>query len=78
MQTEAASSALDRLVTPDEYQARRSRIFPSQTSLRWYLRVHRTSLIERGALIRIAGRLMLDSPALDRAVIEIAASASAT
>lgn len=71
------SPAIDRLVTPSEYQAARARIFPSEASLRWHLRVNRSELVAGGALLRVAGRLLVDPERLDALVMAIATRAEA-
>ena len=65
-------SALDRLVTPSVYQASRDRIFPSESSLRWHLRVHRAELEIEGAVVRLAGRLLVDPDRLDETILKLA------
>ena len=67
-----ATSAVDRLVTPSDYQAARARIFPSESSLRWHLRVHRAELVAEGAVVRLAGRLLIDPDLFDEAILKIA------
>lgn len=67
-----ATTAVDRLVTPGDYQAARARIFPSEASLRWHLRVHRADLAAEGAVVRLAGRLLIDPDRFDEAILKIA------
>lgn len=59
------------LVTPADYVAQRSQVFPGVESLRWFERQHRAELIERGAILMPNGRKLLDPEAFDRAVVEI-------
>lgn len=59
------------LVTPADYVAQRSQVFPGVESLRWFERQHRAELLERGAILMPNGRKLLDPEAFDRAVVEI-------
>lgn len=45
--------------------------FPTQDSLRWFVRQHRDELIERGALISITGRLRFHPVLFQQVAIEI-------
>lgn len=47
-------------------------VFPSVESLRWYLRTHESSLVSRGALIKLRGQWYLIRPTFDQAIVEIA------
>lgn len=60
---------LDTLVSLSAYQATREHIFPSQTSLRWFIRKNRASLVERLALLRLAGRLVVNPTVFDEVVM---------
>lgn len=66
------ADSLTRLVTPLDYQVARSNLFPSEASLRWQLRAHRARLEASGAVLRIAGRLLVDPVRFDQALIDIA------
>ncbi|GCL61024.1 hypothetical protein [Pseudaquabacterium pictum] len=59
------------LMTPADYVAKRSQIFPGVESLRWFERQHRAELIECGAVLMPNGRKLVDPAAFDRAVVEI-------
>lgn len=54
----------DFLNTPDG-----KRLFPSLESLRWFIREHRDTLIEAGAIIKIRGQWHLVRPEFDDSVI---------
>jgi hypothetical protein len=62
------------LKSPDEYRADRAHIFPSPGSLEWFVRRHRERLIDKGALLVIAGRTQIDPSAFDQTVLEVGAS----
>lgn len=68
----ACLADIERLVSPKDYQASRSRIFPSESSLRWHLRLHRTELAAGGAVVRIAGRILIDPLRFDDVVLQLA------
>jgi hypothetical protein len=59
------------LMTPADYVAARSQIFPGVESLRWFERQHRDELIQCGAILMPNGRKLVDPDAFDRAVVEI-------
>ena len=58
--TEVAS-----LVQLCEYREQRQHIFPSQSSLDWFLRKHRKGLVESGALLMLTGRWFVDPFSFD-------------
>jgi hypothetical protein len=49
-------SAVAQLVPLTEYREQRQHLFPSNGSLEWFVRKHRATLIEAGALLMIGGR----------------------
>lgn len=60
------------LRTPEDYRSSgRAHLFPSETSLRWFLRAHRDRLVQAGALSRIAGRLWINPVAFDEVVADV-------
>jgi hypothetical protein len=67
MTTEAL--AILRLCTPAEYQSDRRQVFPSTASLQWFMRRHRRKLAEARAILKPAGRLMVDALVFDRFVL---------
>ncbi|MBX3633943.1 MAG: hypothetical protein KF683_00865 [Rubrivivax sp.] len=54
-----------------EYRAQRAHVFPSDESLRWFIRANRDDLVRRGALVMPTGRKMVSPEPFDRAVLEI-------
>jgi hypothetical protein len=46
-------------VTLTQFQEANASIFPTEHSIRWYVRTHRRELLEAGALTEIAGRLLI-------------------
>ncbi|MBU1357643.1 MAG: hypothetical protein KKC79_02315 [Gammaproteobacteria bacterium] len=61
----------NNLKSRSEYQADRSAIFPSTTSLDWFIRRHRARLASAGALAVICGRLLIHQEIFDKSVMEI-------
>ena len=59
------------LVAPSEYQAARTRLFPSPQSWAWFQRQHRSKLVEAGALLVVAGRNILVEDLTDQVVLEV-------
>lgn len=59
------------LVTPAEYIAGRGQVFQSDQSFRWFERMHRTELVECGALLKPTGRKLVNPSAFDAAVVRI-------
>ena len=57
--------------TGSTWREANSQWFKSDPSLRWFLRRHQDTLIESGALIRIADRLYAVEPNMTRAVLQI-------
>ena len=60
-----------QLLTPAEYAADRPQIFPGLESLRWFERMHRTELVECGALLKPTGRKLVNPSEFDAAVVRI-------
>lgn len=60
----------------EAYQQANQHIFPSPNSLRWFYRQHRSELIESGAVVRLAGRLMVHGGNMERIVKVIGARAA--
>lgn len=61
---------VNALLPLSDYHAARSHVFPSDTSLDWYLRKHRSALIEAGALLMVAGRWLVQPSTFDTYVLE--------
>lgn len=60
------------LVNLSDYrQAGRDHIFPSDSSLLWFIRKNKIVLAKAGAILKPAGRLMIDQGKFDNAVLEI-------
>lgn len=68
--------AADMLPLP-EYQQQRQAIFPSQDSLRWFIRQHHAELVEQRALLMPAGKKLISPSAFDSVVVEIGARLAA-
>lgn len=58
---------------PGSYAAARPAVFQSPSSFRWFERKHRDELVQRGALIKPAGRWLVRPTAFDKAICEIGA-----
>ena len=63
--------ALNNLLSLEDYQKSRSHIFPSKSSLDWFIRQRRETLMELNALSWPTRRLMVNELAFDNAVIII-------
>lgn len=72
-----ASDRIARMVTLDAYQASRSHIFPSTSSVRWQARSLRAELVEAGAIAEIAGRTLVDPEIFDAVVLKVGAGRAA-
>lgn len=59
------------LVTWDEYRAANAHIFPSAESWRWFVRQHRDTLVQSGALLFLAGKSLVQPHAMSTAIEEI-------
>lgn len=70
-------SELANLEPPETYAAARLNVFPSQTSLNWFIRVHKAALIEGRALLKIGGRWLVSPAQFDRYVLDEGARAAA-
>jgi hypothetical protein len=64
-------SALSNIVMPAEYIARPGAVFRSVPSVQWALRQYRTELAQAGALVIVRGRILLDVPRFESAIVEI-------
>ena len=63
---------LSKLKTPKDYVFDgRTHIFPSETSIRWFIRKNKQKLIETGAVLTLAGRTLLDIDVFDKMVCQI-------
>jgi hypothetical protein len=59
-----------------EYGRDRAHIFPSQSSLEWFVRMNRNNLVENGALLVICGRRMVNPALFDDAVLRVGQSSA--
>ena len=65
------STPLHRLRPLQQYQAERQHIFPSVDSLRWAVRMNRDALESKGALVKLADRLLVDPERADQVFVAI-------
>ena len=65
------------MVPPAEYQQQRQSIFPSQDSLRWFIRQHHQELVQQHALLMPAGKKLIAPSNFDRVVVEVGARLAA-
>ena len=68
---EHAAPLLSELSTREQYQADRQTAFPSATSLDWHIRRHKSVLLEKGALVFLSGRLLVNPPRFDAVTLEL-------
>jgi hypothetical protein len=57
------------LLTLQEYGAKRGNVFPSKTSMAWFVRQHKEALVRSGALLMITGRWFVDAERFDAYVL---------
>ncbi|QWE05633.1 hypothetical protein [Polynucleobacter sp. JS-JIR-5-A7] len=55
----------------DYRRAGREHIFPSEASLLWFIRKNKIVLAKAGAILKPAGRLMINQDKFDNAVLNI-------
>lgn len=75
-ETPPPASPLSGLLTLDEYQQQRDRLFNSLESLRWDIRKRRARLLEAGALLYIGGRYWINAPVYDETLLQDGRSAA--
>jgi hypothetical protein len=63
------SGDLLRLRALQEYAAERAHVFPSKTSMQWFVRQHKETLISTGALLMISGRWFVDPKKFDSYIL---------
>lgn len=68
---------LDQLLKLVDYAAQRKRLFPSDSSLQWYVRAHRRALIDSGALLWHCGQWHAHITRFDDYVLEAGKQAAA-
>lgn len=64
------------LVTPPTYQSARAHLFPSMGSFVWFLRRNRSALNKAGAVLVVAGRILVDQEKIDALVLQVGAQAA--
>lgn len=64
------------LMSVAEYQRTRTTLFPTASSLAWYLRTHKGDLVQAGAMLMHRGIWHVDAERFDQAVRDIALAAS--
>jgi hypothetical protein len=67
----STDTKIDRLRPLQQYQQDRAHIFPSLDSLRWAVRTNRTELESRGALVKIAERMLVDPARADQVFVAV-------
>lgn len=68
---EVLQNSLQNLINPSIYRIGREHIFPSDASLGWFIRKNKVVLAKAGAVLKPAGRLMINQSKFDAAVLEI-------
>lgn len=53
------------------YREQNTHVFPSASSLDWFIRQHRTELIQSGAIVKIAKRWLVAPTVFDTTAIQI-------
>ena len=71
------SPTLQALQSLHDYGSAREHVFPSRSSLEWFVRVHRRHLIEQGALLVICGRRMVNPDVFDTVVLRVGQQSAA-
>jgi hypothetical protein len=67
----STDTKIDRLRPLQQYQQERAHIFPSLDSLRWAVRMNRSELESRGALVKIAERMLVDPVHADAVFVAV-------
>src|SRR5688572_28552731 len=71
-----APPSLDSLQQLEAFQAANAHVFPSVPSLRWFYRLHRAELVKAGAVVELAGRLLVNAPVFAAKAVEIGRKAA--
>jgi len=69
--SEPALPSLESLQQLEVFQIANQHVFPSLTSLRWFYRSHRAELLKAGAVVELAGRLLINAPVFAEKAIKI-------
>ena len=64
---------LSSLIKPPEYREQRQHLFPSKSSLDWFIRQHKSELVTAGALLMVVGQWHVHAEKFDAAVLDIGA-----
>lgn len=64
-------TAVSSLTPTTTYAQERRHLFPTDESIRWFVRRHKLELIQAGALLMVSGRWLADPAILDEKVVEI-------
>lgn len=67
---------LEQLVLLTEYRSQRRHLFPSPSSLDWFLRKHRSGLVRAGALLLHTGRWFAAIDKFDAYVVDAGTQAA--
>ena len=74
--SEIVSPSLESLQQLEAFQAANAHVFPSVPSLRWFYRQHRQELTQAGAVVELAGRLLINAPVFAAQAVAIGARAA--
>lgn len=66
-----STDAIAHLCKVQEYRQQRAHIFRSPTAVDWFIRRHKTELIESGALLMVVGQWFVNPEAADRVLADI-------
>jgi hypothetical protein len=64
------------LLTFPQYQERVAHLFPSVGALEWFFKMHRSQLLEAGAVIILNRRRLIRAPVFDRTALSIGQAAA--
>lgn len=59
------------LLPLEEYQGTRRAVFPTMNSLAWFIRQHRSELLDSGAIVSPTGRKLIEPERFDAVVLAI-------
>ena len=65
------SDTTTALQEPEDFRGPRQHIYPSRGSFQWFIRQHKSELVEAGALVCPTGRWLVQPEAFDQAVMQI-------
>lgn len=63
--------SLGNLQSLESFQEANSHVFPSVPSLRWFFRRNRDDLLKAGAVVELAGRLLINAPVFSELAVTI-------